>query len=551
MLSRLTITNYALISRLELEPGIGLSIITGETGAGKSVMMGALGLIKGERADLKVISDKDKKATVEAVFTNLDDELVNKIKELDPEWNDGELILRREILPSGRSRAFVNDSPVTLQQLQEVSRGLLDIHSQNSNSLLSEQKMQLSLIDSVAGHSSALAEYEDLFRQYVALRQRIKLAKEEESKKRQQADIIAFRFGQLDKLRPKSGELKRIETRYEALSNSEEIREKLSGARNALASEGRGALESLENASSLLSGIDLSAWIEDSDIPARLRQCIIEVKDIAETVGGVLEDVEYDPSALDSLSSRMQAYYAAMKAFRVTDDQQLVQLYEEVKREYESLENGDMDTELLEKEARGKAIALKELAASISEGRRRAAGSLQSEIESEARRLGLENLDFRIEISASKLSRTGGDAVAFLAAFNKNQVPVPVGEMASGGEMARLMLAVKKITSGRLALPTVVFDEIDTGVSGHIADRMGEMMKEMGRDMQIITITHLPQVAAKGNRHFKVYKEDREDRTVTDVLLLSSEEREYEIARMLSGEEINEAAVDNARSLLK
>lgn len=551
MLSRLTITNYALISRLELEPGSGLSIITGETGAGKSVMMGALGLIKGERADLKVISDKDKKATVEAVFMNLDDELVNKINDLDPEWNDGELILRREIMPSGRSRAFVNDSPVTLQQLQEVSRGLLDIHSQNSNSLLSEQKMQLSLIDSVAGHSSVLAEYEGLFRQYVALRQRIKLAKEEESKKRQQADIIAFRFGQLDKLRPKSGELKRIETRYEALSNSEEIREKLSGARNALASEGRGALESLENASSLLSGIDLSAWIEDSDIPARLRQCIIEVKDIAETVGGVLEDVEYDPSALDSLSSRMQAYYAAMKAFRVTDDQQLVQLYEDVKREYDSLENGDMDTELLEKEARGKAIALKELAASISEGRRRAAESLQSEIESEARRLGLENLDFRIEISASKLSRTGGDAVAFLAAFNKNQLPVPVGEMASGGEMARLMLAVKKITSGRLALPTVVFDEIDTGVSGHIADRMGEMMKEMGRDMQIITITHLPQVAAKGNRHFKVYKEDRDDRTVTDVLLLSSEEREYEIARMLSGEEINEAAVDNARSLLK
>lgn len=550
MLSRLTISNYALIESLDLMPGDGLSIITGETGAGKSVMLGALGLLKGERADSKVIADKSRKSVVEASFLNVDEYTAGKVRAVDPEWDGGELILRREILPSGRSRAFVNDSPSSLANLSDIAGNLLDIHSQNSNSLLTGQPMQLALVDSVAENAPALRRYEEEFRRYVALRQKIKKLKEDAQKNREQAEIITFRLSQLEKLRPRAGELKKIETRYDTLTNSEELREKLGGARNRLMLEGRGALEGVEEAASLLSDVDFSVFGEQSDLVERLRQCAIEIKDVAETVDSILGDVEYDPSTIASLSGRMQAYYTAFKTFRVDSDEELEKLHHEVKKQYESIEGGGEDTRQLELEAKTVAQSLKEMAAEISRSRSEAAASLQSRIQEEARRLGLDNLRFFIEISPAKLSRSGGDSVRFLAAFNKNQPPAPVGGMASGGEIARLMLAIKKITSATLSLPTVIFDEIDTGVSGHIADRMGEMMKDMASRMQILSITHLPQVAAKGSRHFKVFKEDRDDRTVSDVKLLSETERISEIARMLSGEEINEAALQNARSLM-
>lgn len=550
MLSRLAISNYALIETLDLQPGPGLSIITGETGAGKSVMLGALGLLKGERADSKVISDKDRKSVVEATFVDIDEATARKVRTLDPEWDGVELILRREILPSGRSRAFVNDSPATLALLSDIAGSLLDIHSQNTNNLLTGERMQLALIDAVACDGELLDKYESEFRRYVTLRQKIKALNEEAQKYKEQTEIITFRLSQLEKLRPRAGELKKIETRYETLTNSEEIREKLGRARARILMEGRGALESVEEAASALSDIDFSIFGEDTDIVERLRQCAIELKDIAETVDSVIGDVEYDPATIASLSGRMQEYYTAFKTFRVDSDQELENLYYEVRRQYECIEGGGEDTRTLQHEAKEMARSLKETAAVISEVRKRAAFALQQEIQKEARKLGLENLRFEIEMFPVKLSRTGGDGVRFMAAFNKNQVPAPVAGMASGGEIARLMLAIKNITSSRLDLPTIIFDEIDTGVSGHIADRMGEMMKEMGSRMQILTITHLPQVAAKGARHFKVYKEDREDKTVSDVMLLSEPQRVEEIARMLSGESVNEAALHNARSLL-
>lgn len=549
MLLRLSISNYALIDRLDLQPGAGLSIITGETGAGKSVMLGAMGLLKGERADSKVIADTKKKSIVEAAFVDLDSSVASKVLSIDPEWDGKELILRREILPSGRTRAFINDSPATLAQLSDIAGSLLDIHSQNSNSLLTGECMQLALVDSVAANRDVLARYDEEFRRYVTLRQKIKLLKEEAQKNKEQSEIIAFKLSQLEKLRPKRGELKKVETRYETLTNSEEIREKLGQARGRLMMEDRGALEGVEEAISALSNIDFSIFGEDSDIIGRLQQCAIELKDVAETLDSVLGDVEYDPATIASLSSRMQAYYSAFRSFRVDTDEELEVLYENIKRQYRSIE-GDADTQQLESEAKALARTLRELGSEISYARSKAASVLQQEIESEARKLGLDNLRFEIKLTPVKLSRFGGDSVQFLAAFNKNQQPSPVGGMASGGEIARLMLAIKNITSSRLSLPTIIFDEIDTGVSGHIADRMGEMMMEMGSRMQILTITHLPQVAAKGSRHFKVYKEDRADRTVSDVMLLSRDERVEEIARMLSGEKVNDAALLNARSLL-
>lgn len=552
MLERLSISNYALIDRLDFMPGRGLSIITGETGAGKSVMLGALSLLKGERADMKVIADKGRKAVVEATFTELDDNISSRMIANDPDWDGKELIIRREIQPSGRSRAFINDSPATLAQLEEITRGLLDIHSQNSNSLLSEQSVQLALIDSVRGNARDLEEYASEFRQYVALRQEIRRKKEETARNREQAEIVAFRLGQLDRLKPKAGELKKIESRHETLSNSEEIRESLLQARRLLdGGESGGAIDQMEDAKGLLSDVDFSLWEEqDPEIGERLRNCIIEIKDIVETIEGAIGVMEYDPATMESLSARMRDYYAAMKAFKVDSDERLEELHREVKKQFMSIENGDTDTEALEKEAREKAASLKKKAAAISAGRKEASLALQGEIENEARKLGLENLRFEISLTAAKLTRTGGDQVEFRASFNKNSPMAPVGEIASGGEMARLMLAIKKITASHLRLPTIIFDEIDTGVSGSIADSMGQMMMEMGKIMQILTITHLPQVAVKGERHFKVYKEDRGEKTVSDVMLLNDAQREEEIGRMLSGEEIDEAARKNARSLL-
>ena len=553
MLSRLSITNYALIEHLELLPGPGLSIITGETGAGKSVMLGALSLLKGERADMKVLADKERKAVVEAVFTDLDDTVKSKLCADDPDWNGSEVIIRREIYPSGRSRAFVNDSPATLGFLEDLGRNLLDIHSQNSNSLLSEPATQLHLIDTVAHNGAEMEEYSKLFRRYVALRQKIRNLRETESKNKEQAEVIAFRLGQLDRLRPKAGELKKIEARYETLSNSEEIRSSLVRGRKALdGGELPGALEQIEEARSALADVDFSIWEEqDPRILERLGQCVIEIKDILETVDQAIGVMEYDPATLTGLSERMRDYYAALKNFRVDSDADLEALHSDLREKYRAIETGESSTVVLEKEAREIATVLKKKAAELSVKRREAAFSLQGEIQSEAKKLGLENLKFEIRIQSVKLSKSGGDSVEFLASFNKNGVPAPVGEMASGGEMARLMLAVKKVTSSILNLPTIVFDEIDTGVSGSIADRMGEMMTEMGSLMQILTVTHLPQVAVKGDRHFKVYKEDRGDKTVSDVTLLSDEQREEEIGRMLAGEQLDEAALSNARSLLK
>lgn len=553
MLSRLSISNYALIESLDFYPDAGLSIITGETGAGKSVMLGALGLLKGERADMKVISDKEKKAVVEATFVNVDEPTSALLREMDTEWDGGEIIIRREIYPSGRSRAFLNDSPATLSQLESLTSGLLDIHSQNENSVLAEQATQLQLLDSMADNGELLGEYTEEFRKYASLRAQIKRNREELIKNREQAEIIAFRLGQLDKLKPKAGELKRIEARYEFLSNSEELRESLGRARRVLdGGEAQGAIDLIEDARTALADIDFTLWQEnDPEVLERLRHCVVEIKDIIETIEDAAGMLEYDPSSLAHLSARMRDYYTALKAFRVESDAELEELHKSLKRQLRAAEGEDEDTEELEREAKRIAGILKQKAAAISSRRREVAGTLETLIEEEAHKLGLANLKFEIDIKDTRLSRTGGDSVEFRASFNKNSPLAAVGSIASGGEMARLMLVIKKITASRMSLPTVIFDEIDTGVSGSIADRMGEMMTEMGAMMQIITITHLPQVAVKGKKHFKVYKEDRGERTVSDVMLLSEEEREREIGRMLSGEKLDEAALTNARSLLK
>ena len=553
MLENLTISNYALIENLTFSPGKGLSILTGDTGAGKSIMIRALCLVAGERADTQMIGDKTRKAVVEASFAELPAAVKERIRKIDDEWDEGEIIIRREINPSGRSRAFLNDSPVSLSVLAEIARDLFDIHSQHGILNLSNPQFQLDLVDSMSEVSELLADYRKSFSRYVGLRHAIREYHEKRKDSELRRSLDEANLRKLDALKPKKGELELLEKRYDTLSHSEAIREKLSASLEFFTSDDpRGAIENLSEARQMLSNVDFSAWgDENADFNRRLEQCLIELKDLAETLGSTIEKLNFEPEELIRLESRINDYNQTVREMKVAGDSELVDLHENLKLRLDLLEGDENEVEEKEREARALAIELKEKAATISAHRKEGARRLEESIMDEAKKLGLENIKFHIRFSETKLGRSGGDAVEFMSAINKNQELMAVSRFASGGEMARMMLAIKKITAGRMQSPTVIFDEIDTGVSGNIADRMGEMMREMGAEMQIIAITHLPQVASKGRRHFKVFKTDNNEKTVSDIKQLTDSEREMELARMLSGRNINDAAVENARTLLK
>ncbi len=542
MLERLTIKNYALIDSLQIEFSEGLSIITGETGAGKSVMMGALTLLTGERADTKVLTGREGKASVEASFDNVSPGVKLLFEHLDLDWNNGEVIVRREIAPGGRSRAFVNDTPVTLPVLGQVTQQLIDIHSQNSNRLLSTPAYQLDIIDSMAGNHKLRSEYKGNFRKYVELRSRIRKIKENRDRSRENNELLRFQLEQLNALDPKKGELAEIEKRFDLLSDSEELRENLFGAYGALDGTEESAVGLVGNARSLT-----AAFPEIND---RLNQVYIELSDIANSISELAESVETDPLELEKLSTRMHELYEAQKRFRVTECDALVELREQIASQLSESNNDPKELQKLEEEARELATKLKEEAEALTLSRRKAADSFSERLQREARPLGLKNLVFEVSLEKGKLTPSGQDTVEFMCSFNKNQSPMPMSKVASGGEMSRLTLTIKGMMADKLKLPTVIFDEIDTGVSGEIADKMGEMMADIAKDMQVVAITHLPQVAAKGNNHYMVYKTDLQDRTVSNVRRLESEERVRELARMLSGRKLNEAAMENARSLL-
>lgn len=537
MLSKLIIRNYALIDDLELDLGPGLSIITGQTGAGKSIMLGALSLLLGGRADTKAITDKSRKTVVEAIFTG----------------HNNETIVRREISPSGRSRTFVDDSPVTISLLEATTASLLDIHSQHANLRLNSREGQLAIIDAFAGNEQAVEEYKQTFRNFVTARNSIKRLKEENDRNREMRDVIKFQLEQLDALDPKPGELAEIERRYDMLSEADEIRSSLAEAYNRIDGD-EGAVIMIKEAADALSNIrmeliDPEAGGEES-LTSRLRNAYIEIKDIAETIQSLASGVEANPVQLAKTGARMNALYEAKRRFRVSGDDGLVELRAQLRGKLDGLDSASNDVSELEREARAIASDLKEKAARLTASRKTAAAAFADMLEKRARPLGLNNLHFEISLQPAKLSADGADNVEFLCAFNKNGVLMPMARTASGGELSRLTLAIKSIMAERMEMPTVILDEIDTGVSGEIADKMGRMMCSMAETTQVIAITHLPQVAAKGSRHFKVFKEDSDNRTVSRIRPLSGPEREREIAAMMSGEEISEAALSAARALM-
>ncbi len=562
MLKTLRITNYALIDRLELEFGPGLTIITGATGAGKSIMLGALSLLLGGRADTRVIGDSSRKSEVEAIFVDVDPELRPVFDERGIEWVDAdsdgrdgnEVIIRREISASGRSKVYINDRSVTLLTLSLVASRLIDIHSQHANAKLSDPAEQLRVVDLLSDNKAQLAEYRKEFAAYVDIRRRLKALREEMSKSAENADFMKFQLEQLDKLKPRRGELVETERRFEVLSDADEIRDRLRTMGAMLGTGDSGALTLISEAGAEAGKVDFSLFgkeAENADIPRRLASLSVELKDIYETVCDMAEEVDSDPAGLARLSARMNSYYEAVKNFRVKEADELVDLRDELRRKLSDIGGEGTELPQLEELSRLAARRLKRVAAALTESRTVGAERLSRLITETARPLGLSNLTFQARLSTAKLGPAGQDYMEFLCSFNKNGRMQPLADVASGGEVSRMMLSLKAILAGKMNLPTIIFDEVDTGVSGEIADKMGAMMRDMGVDMQVLVITHLPQVAAKGNAHFKVFKHDDESRTFTNVKRLSDDERVREIASMLSGSEVTGSALAAARDLMK
>ncbi len=550
MLESLHISNYALIDNLDIDFHNGFNIITGETGAGKSIILGALSLILGGRAETKVIRNNDKKSVIEAIFSIKDYPSLKKIcDDNDIEWDDLQCILRREIAPNGRSRAFVNDSPVSLSQLSDIAIQLVDIHSQHQNLLLASPDYQLNIIDNLAGNNDRLKEYHQLYQEYVNAVRQLKETRRAIEKGVADEDFTRFQLEQLEEMNLVAGEQEDLEREREILSNMTSIKETLYSALEAL-SEGK------SNVLSLLSNAvddcdDLENVLEDeNNLTERLETTRIEIQDIVETLSQYNSNLNADPQELERIEDRLNKIYSLEHKHKVSTVDELIAIRDNLQKHLDAIDNSDYAIEKLEKQARQAYKMALSAAKEISKHRQEEAVLFAKLLKERALPLGMKNLQCEIKITPIEISSTGIDKIEFLFAFNKNQQLMPVGNTASGGEISRLMLSIKTIIADKMQLPSIIFDEVDTGVSGDIANSMGEMMQSISRSIQVLAITHLPQVASKGNHHYKVFKEDDETSTLTRIKELSIEERVDELALMLSGSTINEAARANARSLL-
>lgn len=550
MLESLHISNYALIDNLDIDFHNGFNIITGETGAGKSIILGALSLILGGRADTKVIRNNERKSVIEAIFSIKDYPSLKKIcNENDIEWDDIQCILRREIAPNGRSRAFVNDSPVSLSQLSDIAIQLVDIHSQHQNLLLASPDYQLNIIDNLAGNNDRLKEYHQLYQEYVNAVRQLKETRRVIEKGVADEDFTRFQLEQLEEMNLVAGEQEDLEREREILSNMTSIKETLYSALEALTNGKSNVLSLLNNAVDDCE--DLENVLEDeNNLTERLETARIEIQDIAETLSQYDSNLNADPQELERIEDRLNKIYSLEHKHKVSTVDELIAIRDNLQKRLDAIDNSDYAIEQLEKQAKQAYKMALSAAKEISKHRQDEANSFAKLLKERALPLGMKNLQCEIKTTPIEISSTGIDKIEFLFAFNKNQQLMPVGNTASGGEISRLMLSIKTIIANKMQLPSIIFDEVDTGVSGDIANSMGEMMQSIAQNIQVLAITHLPQVASKGNHHYKVFKEDDETSTLTRIKELSIEERVDELALMLSGSTINEAARANARSLL-
>lgn len=550
MIKTLHISNYALIDRIDITFFPGLNIITGETGAGKSIILGALGLLLGGRADTKVVRDPNVKSVIEATFSaDGYTSLQQFCEENDIDWDDDTVILRREISTTGRSRAFINDSPVNLAQLQTAGLFLIDIHSQHQNLLLASPPYQLQVIDSVAGNATLNEEFHTLYNSY---RQALRQYKQERialDKARTNEEFLRYQYDMLVNASLQPGELEELENERKLLANMAQVKASLQLIGGALTDGDTNADDLVREAAAEASQI--ASYVDDGEALAdRLEALRVELRDIAATFADADGALSDDPARLDEVEERLNLLYDLLRRQQAETIEQLIEIRDRLANEIKAIDLGDEGLQKSETAAKKAKRAAMEKAEELSASRKSAAQQFAADLKERATPLGMKNLQVEISIKPVQLSATGIDAIEFLFAFNKNQPLMPVGSTASGGEISRLMLSIKSLVAHKMQLPSIVFDEVDTGVSGDVAHRMGALMKDISENIQVIAITHLPQVAAKGNAHFRVFKTDTDSSTITRIELLTPENRIAEIAQMLSGSTIDQAALANARALI-
>ena len=551
MLQSIHIQNYALIESLDINFHPGFSVITGETGAGKSIILGAIGLLVGQRADIKAIKTGANKCIVEARFHIASYELESFFEEHDLEYEEGECILRRELYASGKSRAFINDTPASLAQMKELGEKLIDVHSQHQNLLLNHEDFQLSVLDILAHDEKELQVYKETYSAFKKVSKELSDIQQQAEKNRQDEDYIRFQVEQLEEANLQAGEQETLEQEAETLTHAEEIQSSLYKVDQLMASDEMTLLSVTKDCMQTLQGISrvyapAQEWIE------RLNSCYIELKDLAHEIANASEEVEFNPTRLDYVNERLNLIYTLQQKHRVSTVEELIDIAEDYRSKLDAITSYDDRIEELKKQKETIYNKVLEQASVLTTRRLDAAKEIEKQMQAYLVPLGMPNVRFAVELETKKEPDTKGmDSVNFLFSANKNGMLQQVASIASGGEIARVMLSLKAMIAGAVKLPTIIFDEIDTGVSGSIAEKMALIMQEMGQaDRQVISITHLPQIAAKGANHYKVYKEDTETGTNSHIRQLNQEERIHEIANMLSGATLTEAALNNAKALL-
>ncbi|RXM47262.1 DNA repair protein RecN [Flavobacterium sp. YO12] len=549
MITSLSIKNYALIEKLSIDFSKGFSIITGETGAGKSIILGAIGLVLGKRADLTSLKNKEEKCVIEAQFEISKYNLKEFFEANDLDYED-ETIIRREILPSGKSRAFINDSPVNLQELQDLSLFLIDIHSQQQTQELSEESVQFKIIDAIANNGDTIAAYQDLLKVYKSDKSKLNALLKKQSDSGKEQEYNTFLLNELVSAKLKSGEQAELESDFEKLNNVEIIKESIDKSLVIANEEQFGVFHNLNEIKGSLQKIAPFSS-EYQNLFERITSLSIEFDDISKELQNAVEKLVNDPEQLEAISQKLQLIFNLQKKHHAATVEELLQIQEDLGNTLLELDNIEEEIESLSKAIEQKAAELNEFATVIHKNRIDAIPVLSNQLITILDTLGMPNVRFKIELIPSETYfQNGKDELQFLFAANKGTDFGLLKKVASGGEMSRIMLAVKAILAQYSKLPTLIFDEIDTGVSGEIAIRMGEIMKEMSLKMQIFAITHLPQIAAKGDSHFKVFKSIIDDATQSELKLLSQDERVIEIAQMLSGAVVSDSALNHAKALL-
>lgn len=553
MLKKLDIRNFTLIDHLEMALYPGFSVITGETGAGKSIVIGAIGLLLGNRADAKQVKRGCDKCIIEATFDLSiyhSDVLKDFFEDNDLDYEPEECLLRREVNANGKSRAFINDTPVTLALMRELGEQLIDVHSQHQNLLLSKEDFQLNVVDIIARDRQQLADYRAAFAEYRSAQRRLEELREQIATSRDNEDFLRFQQKELSEANLASGEQEQLEQEAELMSHAEDIKRALHEADYGLSGDDTGIVNLTRSIAAQLRSV-ADVYPEAQELAERLESCFVELKDISQEIASKVDDVEYDPQRFNLITQRLDTIYTLQQKFHVQTVDELLDRLNGINAQLDNIDNSDEELQELERSVEKLHAVCVEKAVVLTEMRRKSATVVEQELSKLLVPLGIPKVRFKVDVSPADLSTNGADKVMFLFSANSSTDMQPVSQVASGGEIARVMLSLKAMISKAIGLPTIIFDEIDTGVSGRVAEQMAHIMRDMGKaNRQVICITHLPQIAAAGSTHYKVAKQETEQGTVSTMTQLSDEQRITEIAQMLSGSDVSQAAVDNAKSLL-